>query len=197
MTNLPTPQTDVWTPATEMDRTGALAALSTLPARASSRLDRVAYHVALEGVTRWGLTEAVKAILRGALGHAFFPSPPELRVQCDKAMWWHEREAEKIRRRERENADWARQRGDWRPPTEAEKARARETYARFCAGHPMLANPPPRLDPDLVARVPDNPTTLPTGGWPRAHTSADARNGREPLNSHKDCRVPEPSDGKT
>lgn len=57
--------------------------------------------MALEGVTRYGLTEAVRAVLKGALGHAFFPSPPELRMQCDKAMEWPERQRERELRNQR------------------------------------------------------------------------------------------------
>lgn len=57
--------------------------------------------VALEGVTRYGLREAVRSILKGGLNHAFFPSPPELRIQCDKAMEWPERQRERQIRAER------------------------------------------------------------------------------------------------
>ena len=93
---------DVWTPATEADKAAALVSLAGLPSRqtSSAELDRAAFYVALEGVTRHGLAEAVRFILRGALGHGFMPSPPELRIQCDKAMQWHHDEAERIRRRE-------------------------------------------------------------------------------------------------
>lgn len=44
------------------------------------------YFVALEGVTRYALSEAVKSIVRGGLGHTFFPSPVELRMACDRAQ---------------------------------------------------------------------------------------------------------------
>lgn len=60
------------------------------------------YFLALEGVTRYGLSTAVKAILQNALGHAFFPSPPELRGQCDKAMQPHKEAREREYRRERD-----------------------------------------------------------------------------------------------
>ena len=161
-TNLPTQRPDVWKPATEADRAAALVSLAALPSRqtSSEKLDRAAYHIALDGVTRYGLTVAVQAILRGALGHAFFPSPPELRMQCDQAMQWHEREAERIRRRQRENAEWQRIHGDWRPPTEAEKARTSAVYAKFCEAYEKPAHESPKLDPELVAKVPDNPKLL-------------------------------------
>lgn len=130
MTNLQHHQ-NVWIPATEMDKMGALASLAGLPSRQTSSedLDRAAYYVALDGVTRHGLAEAVRFILKGSLGHAFMPSPPELRIQCDKAMQWHHDEAERIRRREQ----IARDRLPPVPPrSEAEiarnKARVAELY---------------------------------------------------------------------
>lgn len=114
--------------------------------------------IALDGVTRYGLSVAVQAILRGTLGHAFLPSPPELRLECDKAMSWHEREAMRIRRREQMEAE---NRSDWRPPTEAEKERARKVYADFCAGYNKATTEETlKLDPELVALVPDNPKSL-------------------------------------
>jgi len=78
---------DVWKPASETDKASALAALSSLPSRPTTgELDRASYYTALDGVTRHGLSAAVRSILQGGLGHGFFPSPPELRIQCDKAM---------------------------------------------------------------------------------------------------------------
>ena len=49
-------------------------------------METAGYYVALEGVSRFAIQTASKAIMRGALGHAFFPSPPELRMQCDEVM---------------------------------------------------------------------------------------------------------------
>lgn len=112
--------------------------LASLPSRATSSavLDKAGYYIALEGVTRYGLGKAVTNILRGALNHAFFPSPPELRIQCDKAMEWHEAQAEKVRRRERENEEFHRQQlGVPIPRTEEGKARQQAAYAAFCASH--------------------------------------------------------------
>ena len=100
--NLPAQRTDVWTPATDGDKLKALALLGALPARQalSPDVEDASFLIALDGVTKHGLEEAVKFILRGSLKHAFFPNPAELRQECDKAMEWPEREAERIRRRE-------------------------------------------------------------------------------------------------
>lgn len=120
-------------------------------------LARASYYVALEGVTRFGLAEAVKAILRNALGHTFFPSPPELRGQCDKAMRPHEEHRERQARRKKlaeEHAAY--QTVQNRSP--AEIARAKRLYADFCASYEKQADPfIPTLDPELVAQVKDNP----------------------------------------
>lgn len=104
--------------------------LSGLPSRETSagELDNQAFLIALDGVTRHGLSEAVKFILKGALGHPFMPSPPELRMQCDKAMKWHEDEAAKIRRREQAMAERPPVRV---PPTDEQKARVRQVMQRF------------------------------------------------------------------
>jgi hypothetical protein len=93
---------DTTTPATYEDRIKALVLLGGLPARESNdpHAEKAAYHLALEGVTRYGLQEAVKTILRGSLGHTFFPSPVELRQQCDRAMEWVFQEERRIRHRE-------------------------------------------------------------------------------------------------
>ena len=160
---IPAIQSDVWKPATEKEKIQALVTLSALPSRATTAgdLDNAAFMTALDGVTRYGLVEGVKAILRGSLGHAFLPSPPELRLECDKAMSWHELEARRIRQRERENAEWNRQHGGWRPPTATEKARVAKLYADFCAGYEKKKPIEDiALDPELVALVPDNPKSL-------------------------------------
>jgi hypothetical protein len=66
----------------------ALASLAGLPSRQAddAALDQQMYLVALDGVTRYALSEAVKSIIRGGLGHTFFPSPVELRLACDRAQ---------------------------------------------------------------------------------------------------------------
>jgi hypothetical protein len=114
----------------------ALISLGALPARESvnQQIEKTSYYIALEGVTRFGLSEAVRAILKGALGHAFFPSPPELRMQCDGAMephvWRRERELREQRyiRERRENNAIAQ-----RSPEAI--ARQQEVYRKFCEGY--------------------------------------------------------------
>jgi hypothetical protein len=118
-------------------------------------LDNAAFMMALEGVTRHGLSEAVKFILRGALGHAFLPSPPELRIQCDKAMEWHIRERERIARQEHIRRDRL---APIPEPSPEAKARVSAVYAEFCKSYEKAAAEDTlKLDPELVAQVPDNP----------------------------------------
>jgi hypothetical protein len=116
------------------------------------------YFIALDGTTKHGLAEAVKFILRGALGHAFFPSPPELRMQCDKAMEWHERERERIVRREQIQRERVPARTE---PSPQAKARVARAYDEFCQGYEKAATEETfRLDPELVAQVADNPKSI-------------------------------------
>lgn len=65
-----------------------LTFLSSLPSRASAddQVNIAGFYMALEGVTCHGLETATKQIMQGSLGHAFLPSPPELRQECDKVM---------------------------------------------------------------------------------------------------------------
>ncbi|WP_165358299.1 hypothetical protein [Mesorhizobium sp. Pch-S] len=97
-------------------------------------LHEAGYFVALEGVTKHGLSEACRAILRGRLGHAFYPSPPELRLQCDEAMKphrWHRdrerREMQYINERRENNAHVQR--------SPAAIARQQKAYKAFTAGY--------------------------------------------------------------
>lgn len=117
------------------------------------------YFIALEGVTRFALSEAVKAIMRGALGHSFFPSPPELRRQCDAAQQPHLDAARRIRltaddMRDRREFEAARNRAQ----SPAAKARVAAAYARFCEDYEQAPAFVPTLDPELVAKLPDAPT---------------------------------------
>jgi len=82
----------------------------------------------LAGVTKYGLEQAIDAVLQNKLGHGFFPSPPELRGLCDKAMEHHVWMRDQIHRRERMEAERAPER---RPLTEAEKQRQHERMRRF------------------------------------------------------------------
>lgn len=45
-----------------------------------------AYAMALDGVELHGLQQATRNILKGCLNHAFMPSPPELRMECERVM---------------------------------------------------------------------------------------------------------------
>ncbi|MDV4163101.1 hypothetical protein R1538_18425 [Rhizobium leguminosarum] len=96
---------DVFRPATHADRVDALRVLANaLPGRrpVDKQLLLAAYELALEGVSRWGLAQAIREILQGSLGHGFLPSPPELRREIDRIMSPHvaarRREAEAARR---------------------------------------------------------------------------------------------------
>lgn len=159
---IPATQSDVWKPANETEKIQALVMLSGLPSRATTagELDNAAYMIALDGVPRYGLQNAVKNILRGSLAHAFMPSPPELRMECDRAMQWYEREVEKIRRDERENAAWRHTHGDVVKQTPEMRARVAELYAEFRKGYEKPEEYERKLDPELVALVPDNPKAL-------------------------------------
>ena len=135
--NLPAQRTDVWTLATDNDKLKALASFAGMPAQRSISPEQAdivdaSYFKARESVTRYGLAQAVEAILQNKLGHGFFPSPPELRGQCDRAMEWHEREAERIRRREAIERD---REPPPRNPSEGEKARVQKLLAGFYASY--------------------------------------------------------------
>jgi hypothetical protein len=129
---LPTIQQDVWKPADQDDWRRALALLDRLPSRATSsaEFDQQVYFIALEGTTQYGLFEAVKAVLQGGLGHAFFPSPPELRIQCNEAIKHHVSMRDRVARQEQLRRE--------RPPevaplTEEAKERQRQRMERFHA----------------------------------------------------------------
>ena len=87
-----------------------MQALSTLPARenaASKDEVRAQYLTALEGVTQYSLTVAVKRALQGKHGSNFFPSPPEMRTLCEEAMTYvqmHQNRVAQERRQREENA---------------------------------------------------------------------------------------------
>lgn len=161
---LPAHRTDISTRATEAQVLQALASLAGLPSRLAddAELDRKMYHVALDGVSRHALNEAVKAIIRGVLGHTFFPSPVEFRQQCDKAIEPHIREASRIRRQleqAKENAAFNRVIASRTPEA---VARQQATYAAFCASHEPAKAKEQRihLDPELLAKIPDAPSAF-------------------------------------
>lgn len=138
----------------------ALASLAGLPSRQADDdgFDKALYFVALQGVTRYALSEAVKAISRGALGHAFFPSPPEFRMQCDAAQHPVNEQARRIRLTEAQMAERAEHARYQAMKTPKAKARVSAAYERFCADYEKPEQPVRWLDPELVAQVPDAPT---------------------------------------
>lgn len=71
---------------TRQDVLAALVRMGTLPTRSSddATAELGIYVEALGGVKADHLAGAVRAIIRGSLGHGFLPSPPELRIECDK-----------------------------------------------------------------------------------------------------------------
>lgn len=131
---VPAISSDPWTKATHDEKVAALAGMNSMPSRqnVSSAVNLAGYLIALDGVTRYGLTTAVKAILQGALGHAFYPSPPELRLQCNEAMKHYVEQAERKRQQVRENADFNRQfAGAFEPKPEASRQRVKEIHKAF------------------------------------------------------------------
>lgn len=173
--NFPTRVTDVWTPATDGEKLKALAAFANLPSRESSSVERDegTFFIALDGVSRFALFEAVKAVLQNKLGHPFFPSPPELRGLCDEAMKPHERMRERIQR----NAQAYRERPPEHVPlTPAERERQAERMQHFyrsigagpeAAEGQFLAEMEAKYGADALASVPDNPKRLDVPGFSR------------------------------
>lgn len=110
--------------------------MNSLPSRQTNEVElhEAGYFVALEGVTKHGLSEACRAILKGRLGHAFYPSPPELRLQCDEAMKshrWH-------RERERKEMQYINERRENNALTQRSPeaiARQQRAYQAFMAGY--------------------------------------------------------------
>lgn len=142
----------------------ALASLAGLPSRQADEegIDRAMYFVALEGVTRYALGEAVKAVMRNRLNHTFFPSPVELRRLCDEAQRPHNDYQRRIReteaqRKEREEFDRIQARKN---PESLARSKALWESVRNTMGPDKPEEPRPLLDPELVAKVPDAPSTF-------------------------------------
>lgn len=159
---LPTIALDVTTKATETQVLQALTSLAGLPSRQAddAEMDRHMYFVALENVTRYALSEAVKAVLQNKLSHPFFPSPPELRRLCDEAQQPHIDMERRARLREETFAERRRMDQLHAAKTPESKARVAALHAAFTAQYQQAPEFIPTLDPDLVAKVPDAPSTF-------------------------------------
>jgi hypothetical protein len=144
----------------------ALILLAKLPMRNPTDLALVkaVYFIALEGVTAFGLEQATKAIIRGSLGHAFMPSPPELRRECERIM---DSERDKLVNARR--LEWPEDLNSTAPPDDAARQRMTE---RWLAVRPMF-EPPKPAEParpktddermaDLLAHANDPIETTPT-----------------------------------
>jgi hypothetical protein len=117
---------------------------------------KAVYLIALDGVTRYSLEKATRKILQGALGHPFMPSPPELRIECDRIMQPHQDYLRTIAERKRRMA-WDEDKVRTEPPPDAAKQRMNALWA---AVRPMFEKPKPTQTPaepeteaDIVARL--------------------------------------------
>ncbi|BCG85340.1 hypothetical protein MesoLj113c_14500 [Mesorhizobium sp. 113-3-9] len=150
--------------ATRQDVAGALVTLSCLPKRQSvdAVVEFEAYCVALEGIASATLAGAVKAILRNALGHAFFPSPPELRGQCDRIRSAQLDEMANKQRKRR----MAEEQAQFAPVvhTKEQMARVARAHKAFLDSlRPMneadeIEAIRAKYDPKDLERIPDRPT---------------------------------------
>lgn len=147
----------------------SLRSLKSLPARPSLDLefDEAVYIVALEGVTKWGLREAVRSILQGGLDHSFYPAAPEFRMHCNAIM---RPVIEKIEKERREHL-LREQEAEFKtlePKSPEAKARASAAYSAFLAGIETdkrdgkteaqeLEEIRAKYDPELLAAIPDQP----------------------------------------
>ncbi|RWO75254.1 MAG: hypothetical protein EOS18_31390 [Mesorhizobium sp.] len=149
---------------------GALMALDCLPRRdtALGAVHLESFRVALEGkepgvvvVAHCDLVAAVRKVIQGALGHAFHPSPAELRMICNAAMEERTTEADRELRRQRELEERRSLRLIYR--TDEQRARAAEITRRFheqieanCEADEIEAIRV-KYDPAELAQIPDAP----------------------------------------
>ena len=155
--------TDVRRDVTEQDVLRALMSLGSLPKRRSEdpEMDLAAYRVALDRTHVGDLAGAIRSILQGALGHAFFPSPPELRIECDKQADGRAKVVARKMRRLRELEERAQY-----PAVEHSdeaKARVAAIYRRFneqretVSAEDELAAIRAKYDPAALEKIPDRP----------------------------------------
>lgn len=118
---------------TKQDLMAALGRMRMLPTRATDDPSALfeAYVTAMDRVLVEHLSEAVTAIMQGALGHGFFPSPPELRIQSDRirqAELERERRIAQARRQCEEAVQYQRQMPE---PSPEAKARVQAMVDEF------------------------------------------------------------------
>lgn len=118
--------------APEQDVCIALVSLNALPTRDSDHadLDLAAYNVALEGIVSDTLATAVRRILQGSLGHGFFPSPPELRIECNRIIQTQADEHARQLRQSRLREEVVRHQIPQHSPEE--RNRVQKIYEKFC-----------------------------------------------------------------
>lgn len=143
---LPTTQPNVSRLASDTDKLTVLTRLlAAYPNRAPSdfRLIKPAYLQALEGISQWALFEAERRINQNALGHAFMPSPAELRGEIDRVM---EPFRERERRAAEEERRYAWEEGPAVRHDEASRARILEGFRKLRERYPGLTRtrPPPK-----------------------------------------------------
>ena len=160
---LPDLPPDTTTLATQKQVLQALASLAGLPSRLADDvvLDQAMYFVALEGVTRYALSEAIKGVMRNRLGHTFFPSPIELRRLCDEAQQPFIERSARMKAAEDQRRERAALAASHAAKTPEVRRRVAAVYERFCAGYssdPDLSRP--SLDPARLAHAPDAPLTF-------------------------------------
>lgn len=143
-----------------------LARLSSLPSRqvAEGTEDdaKDAMYRALKGVTRYALNDAMNAVLRNKLGHTFFPTPVELRRLCDEAQRPHQEYERRVRLTEeqlRERREYDRIQAMKTPESRARVRAMMQDLATLIGTH-KTATGKPLLDPELVAQIPDAPSTF-------------------------------------
>ncbi|MER8369015.1 hypothetical protein [Mesorhizobium sp. M1378] len=164
MTTLPDHAPEVWRLAADADKLMVLASLAGLPSQTPTDHDatKITYLIALKGTYHYALFRARDEIAQGRLGHPYFPSPSELRMEHDRIMrpWIEAREKESERKR---RVEWAEDRDakPFEPNSAASRARVAAIYREFCRTWPSQgrAEAPPSvvLDPDKLAKIPDAP----------------------------------------
>ncbi|TGU99170.1 hypothetical protein EN794_000035 [Mesorhizobium sp. M00.F.Ca.ET.151.01.1.1] len=132
--------TEIVRTATPRDLLVTLAVFNPLPRRSSGNpeLEFASFQTALEGrepgkivVGYTDLVSAARAIMQGALGHGFHPSPVELRMWCDACR---DQRLEEIAKADRRRAADNEQAAYRSTGTKSEQGRERvaAAYALFC-----------------------------------------------------------------